>query len=112
MDTIGQLGMKRFAGAVMWVLQKVCATPSEYLLCAPCQQDGEFLLSEMMIAGNFGQHDLRFGEHAEVGTLKHSVQKLRHNMLFITSYPEEVVFEPFYRLFHWAWRRFRLWRWE
>lgn len=107
---ICRLGMKKFAGAVMWALQKVCHTDEKYLLCPARQKGGEFLLSEIMVAGNFGHYDTRFGAKAPEGTLKHSVQKQLHNMLFLTSYPEEVVFEPCYRFFHWAWRTFRLWR--
>lgn len=31
-------------------------------------------------------------------------------VLLLTHYPEEVLSEPFFRAYHWVWRRFELWR--
>gem|GEM_PF-4950724 len=53
------LGLRRIAASVMYVLQKVFALPEEMMLAAPDRKDGEFLLNEILISGNFGKGDNR-----------------------------------------------------
>ena len=109
MHTLSQFGMKKFAGAVMYVLQTVFAMPDVYLLCPPNEKEGKFLLNEIMQAGNFGKYD----ELIKHGGSKfsHAIEKTKHNLRLLTHYPEEVLCEPFFRVYHWIWRRFELWRW-
>lgn len=108
MHVLGRLGMKRFASAVMYALQKVFAMPDAYLLCAPDAKAGAFLLDEIMLAGNFGQHD----DRVERG--KHNAQnvwvKMKRNWKFLKYYPEEVMWEPLFRVYHHYWRAWELWR--
>ena len=84
--------------------------PSEYLICAPDEIEGEFLLQEILKAGNFGKYDERLKEETGAGTMKHALAKTKHNMRLFEYYTEEVIFEPFFRVYHYIWRRFRLWR--
>lgn len=109
-SVIGKLGMKRFAGAVMYVMQEVFGMKDEYLLCAPNKKRGQLLLNEIMLAGNFGHSDERITVTREENAAKWGIMKMIRNMKFLTSYPEEVICEPFFRVYHWAWRTFRLWR--
>lgn len=115
-QVIRKLGMARFAGAVMWVLQEVFAPyavsgecKDDWMLCEPNEKDGRFLLSEIMLAGNFGHEDERINVTKD-HWLRWGIMKLRRNMKFLSSYPEEVICEPLFRVYHWAWRTFRLWR--
>lgn len=110
-----RFGMKRFAGAVMWVLQEVFAMPDEYLISPTDKKEGEFLLSEIMMAGNFGKYDERLqAVDAEGGSTKYQVmrawRRFKRNMHFLKSYPEEVIWEPFTRYYHFAWRKLSLWK--
>ncbi|MBQ0047149.1 MAG: hypothetical protein KBT33_06500 [Prevotellaceae bacterium] len=100
--------MKKFAGAVMCVLQTVFAMPDEYLICQPNEKEGKFLLNEIMMAGNFGKYDERI-KHGDT-QFSHAIEKTKHNLRVLTHYPEEVICEPFFRVYHWIWRRFELWR--
>lgn len=115
MEVISKLGMKTFAGAVMWVLQEVFEAshlPVEgesWMLCEPNEKEGRFLLSEIMLAGNFGHADERINVTKD-HWFRWGIMKLRRNMMFLTSYPEEVICEPLFRVYHWVWRTFRLWR--
>lgn len=108
MYVLGRLGMKRFASAVMYVLQKVFAMPNAYLLCVPDAKAGAFLLDEIMLAGNFGQYD----DRVERG--KHNAQnvwvKMKRNWKFLKYYPEEVIWEPLFRVYHHYWRTWKLWK--
>ena len=46
--------MMRLAKAMMWVLQELCGTPKDYLLCECDEKEGLFLLDEIKRGGNFG----------------------------------------------------------
>ena len=105
--------MKKFASAMMYVLQTVFAMPDEYLICKPDEKEGKFLLNEIIQAGNFGKYDKRI-KRVEGSYLKvqcnHAFEKWKHNIRLITHYPEEVLWEPLFRLYHFVWRKFRLWK--
>ena len=109
MQTIGSFGMKKFASAIMYVLQKVFNMPDEYLICKPDEKVGAFVLSEILLGGNFGRADHRFAK-ADDGVLAHAFGKTLHNLMFLRYFPEEVLWEPVFRLYHWAWRKFEWWR--
>lgn len=108
MHALSRFGMKKFAGAVMYVLQTVFAMPEEYLICKPNEKEGKFLLNEIMMAGNFGKYDERIKHNGS--QFSHAIEKTKHNLRLLTHYPEEVLWEPFFRVYHWVWRRFELWR--
>ena len=115
MQTIRHLGMGRFASALMYVLQKVFCMPDEWLLCEPSEKHGQFLLNEIMIAGNFGHDDPRMASlNVKEGHLSyqisHAWRRIKRNMRFFTSYPEEVFWEPYARMSHFVWKKLGLWR--
>lgn len=108
-EIIGRLGMKRFASAIMYVLQKVFAMLDEYLICKPDEKVGDIVLSEILVGGNFGRADNRFAK-AKDGVLAHAFGKTLHNLMFLRYFPEEVLCEPVFRLYHWIWRKWELWK--
>ena len=110
MLVVRNLGMGRFATALMYVLQKVFAMSDEWLLCEPSEKYGRFLLNEIMIAGNFGHDDPRMaslnGKEGHLGyQIKHAWRRIKRNMRFFASYPEEVFWEPYARMSHFAWKK-------
>ena len=114
MKIISWLGMKRFAGALMYVLREVCGMPAECLLCEPLVKDGRFLKEEILMSGNFGHGDPRKGNVATGGYLKSRLsqasRRFKRNMRFFASYPGEVIWEPIVRVEHFIWKKLRLWR--
>ena len=42
--------------------------------------------------------------------LWHAIEKTKHNLRLLSHYPEEVICEPFFRLYHWVWSKLELWR--
>lgn len=112
---IDHLGMKRFASALMWVLQEIFAMSNEQLIYEPSEKDGRFLLNEIMLAGNFGHSDSRMTAlKVEEGKLFYQVckawRRIKRNMRFFSSYPSEVIFEPYARIWHFAWKKGKMWR--
>lgn len=114
MKIVSKLGMKRFAGALMYVLREICGMKDDMLLCPASVKDGQFLLSEIMIAGNFGHGDPRMGElntgNVTSRRLSQAGRRFKRNIRFLASYPSEVIFEPYARLWHFAWKKLRMWR--
>ena len=115
MTQISVCGMNRFASALMYVLQEMFGMEDNELLCAPSKKHGTFLLGEMMAAGNFGHYDARMKTlEVKKGKLSYQLQKAQRrfgrNLRFLTSYPEEVMCEPIARVWHFAWRKFGLYR--
>ena len=110
MRTLGHLGMKEFASAVMYVLQKVFSMPSEYQLCPPDAKRGEFLLNEIMLAGNFGKYDERNVISANEGYLKRFVRRQKRFARFLSQYPSEVIWGPYFSIKQRMWRMVHGWR--
>ena len=117
-ELITKLGLKEFAGAVMYVMREVFAMPEERMLCRPDEKRGRKLLEEIMIGGNFGKFDERYNwAETTSGSMdyrgaSYAVARLRHNFQFLKDYPSEVLWEPVFRVYHWVWRKFQLWKFE
>lgn len=101
-NTLCEFGMKRFAGAIMWILQEIFAMPKEQLICEPNEIAGRFVLDEVMMAGNFGKYDERNKNMKDASKAKRFFLLTQRNWRFLTQYPTEVVFDP--------WRRIEVWR--
>lgn len=112
---IHSCGMRRFSAALMFVLQVVFGMDESEMLCRPSKSDGKFLLDEIVAAGNFGHYDTRMASIVvRKGKLSYQLQKARRrfmrNIRFLTYYPEEVICEPFARIAHFLWRKYKLYR--
>lgn len=105
MAVLRSFGMAKFTAAVMHVLQEVFAMPAHYYICDPNEKEGRKLLDEIMQGGNFGQYDTRDAALKNGGMMKHGVWKLKRVMRLVSSYPEEALWEPVFRLYHLFWRR-------
>lgn len=115
LEQIGACGMRRFASALMYVLQEMFGMEEGKLLCRPSHKHGTFLLNEMMAAGNFGHYDERMKVlEVKKGRLSYQLQRAQRrfsrNLRFLTSYPEEVICEPVARVWHFAWRKLGMYR--
>ena len=98
MHIIERLGMKKFAGAVMYVLQTVFAMPDEYMLCKPDARHGSFVLNMVTLAGEYTRHIERTRTLSHLGRLGHYLYWLKRNRPFITQYPAEMFFELYKRM--------------
>ncbi len=118
LELFKKLGLKEFAGAVMYVMREVFAMPEERMLCKPDEKRGKKLLEEIMIGGNFGKFDDRYNwAETTNGSMdyrgaSYAFARLRHNFQFLRDYPSEVLWEPIFRVYHWVWRKFQLWKFE
>lgn len=98
LEIIGRLGMKKFAGAVMYVLQTVFGMPDEYLICKADARHGSFVLNMVTLAGEYTRHIERTRTLSHLGRLGHYLYWIKRNRPFITQYPAELFFELYKRI--------------
>ena len=86
---VADLGLDRFAAALMWVLGRIFGLQHDKMLWTPNEKDGKFLLREIMLSGNFGKQDDR----------QKNLYKSKWHSFWI------VHFKTFrlWRFDHWAW---------
>jgi len=114
-DKLSAFGLNRIAGAVMYVLRRVLLIEKEYMIVPVNERYGRQLLDEIMIAGNFGHYDPRLKDigkasHDTSYQVRHAIRRFNRNTRFFMAYPSEVISEPFARVIHFWWRKFKLWR--
>lgn len=108
MNTLQSFGATRFTRALMWILKTQFGLEDKYLLCDTDEREGQFLLSELMLAGNFGHYDTRIERNKHNGFIGTFWKRIRRNMTFITHYPSEVLWCPLWKVWHQLWLiRFR-----
>ena len=103
-DTLKYLGLYKFAGAIMWVMKEVLCLDDKYMIAAPNEKEGRFLLSEIMQSGNMGHYDTRLGKTKGEGIVHRYFRMTLRNLRFIQHYPEEALCEPIFRTWHFFWR--------
>ena len=97
-----ELGLWKFAGAIMYIMQEVFGMPASRLIVPPNEKYGKFVLNEVLEAGNFGKHDerIRFGR----SQLGHNLQRVYRDMRLVRYFPAEALCEPLFRVWHFFWR--------
>ena len=97
-----ELGLWKFAGAIMYIMQEVFGMPASRLIVPLNVKYGKFVLNEVLEAGNFGKHDERnrFGR----SKLGHNLQRVYRDMRLVRYFPAEAMSEPFFRVWHFFWR--------
>ena len=97
-----ELGLWKFAGAIMYIMQEVFGMPASRLIVHPNEKYGKFVLNEVLEAGNFGKHDARnrFGR----SLLGHNLQRVYRDIRLVRYFPAEALCEPLFRIWHFFWR--------
>ena len=97
-----ELGLWKFAGGIMYIMQEVFGMPASRLIVPPNEKYGRFVLNEVLEAGNFGKHDARnrFGK----SQLGHNLQRVYRDMRLVRYFPAEALCEPLFRIWHFFWR--------
>ena len=97
-----ELGLWKFAGGIMYIMQEVFGMPASRLIVPPNEKYGRFVLNEVLEAGNFGRHDAR----NRFGRLKlwHNLQRVYRDIRLVRYFPAEALCEPLFRIWHFFWR--------
>ena len=101
-EELKELGLWKFAGGIMYIMQEVFGMPASCLIIPPNEKYGRFVLNEVLEAGNFGRHDARnrFGR----SKLGHNLQRVYRDIRLVRYFPAEALCEPLFRTWHFFWR--------
>jgi len=98
---LGRIGMRRFAGGVMWVLHEVLGLEERLLLVPTDEKFGRLLMREMLLAGNFGHHDARYAFGGGKSPYAQYVIETFRNLHFAMLSPSETIWgRPVSRWWH------------
>ena len=101
-EELKELGLWKFAGGIMYIMQEVFGMSASRLIVPPNEKYGKFVLNEVLEAGNFGRHDARnrFGR----SQLGHNLQRVYRDIRLVRYFPAEALCEPIFRTWHFFWR--------
>ena len=99
-DEFSHLGLRKFAGAVMYVMQDMLGLEEQYLVVPADVDRGKTLRREILSGGNFGKFS---------GLTRHSLGtknlvKYWRALHLVREYPAEALCEPVFRTWHFFWR--------
>ena len=99
------LGLKNFVTATMYILKEKFGLENEKLIVRPDARRGEFLLKEIMIAGNFGKYDSRYSIVSKESEFRHFLNSMKRIARLISQYPGETLWSPYFKIWHYFWRK-------
>lgn len=102
-----ELNLHGFAGAVMYVMERVFGMDKSCLLTEPDSKRGEKLLEEIMAGGNFGKYDEKIDRTIKSNSAMSFLTRNIRNFRLLREYPEEVLWGPAFKVWHWVWRKMK-----
>lgn len=100
--------LRTFCAAAMWVLHEAFGLSPEEMLCEPDASRGRSLLQEVMMAGEFGQHDERRTWTTDGNRMELMWHWMKHNWRLIRQYPSDVLWTPLGVMYIAAWPKLRM----
>ncbi len=105
-DILDSFGLRHFTSAIMFIMKEVFALEDTYMLCNTNVSEGEFILSEILQGGNFGKYDERTKRSSSNSRWQMGLANAKRNLRFLKHYPNEVLWIPTWKLWHWCWRKY------
>lgn len=103
---VHDLGLDMFASALMWVMQHVFGLSMIGVPWTPNQRDGEFLLKEIMLSGNFGKQDER--QKGLYDSKWNSFWMVNGKAFRLARFDHWMWFwGPVWRVYHFLWRKMK-----
>lgn len=103
--TLRYLGLRKITGAMSWVLHEVLGMDKAQLLCPPDKKRGKLLLNEILRGGNLGKHDDRAMGGKGSSHASHNVRITYRDIHLLRYFPSECLWEPWFRIWHYFWRK-------
>lgn len=104
-NMIDYFGMKKFARGIMYVLHEVFGLAVDKMIVPMEENEGKFLLDEIMHGGNFGQYDTRLGSKDNESKIHRYLRMSLRNLRLIKHYPTEALSEPLFRTWFAVWKK-------
>lgn len=100
---ISRLGMSKFVGAMMWVMQNVFGLSEKNLLCVPNPVGGQFLLNEVIHSGNMGHGEDRFDGMVSARAISRYWYNIKRDFRLLQICPHEALWDPFFNVYQFMW---------
>lgn len=105
-NMVSNLGLVRFASAMMWVLHEVFGLDVIEIPWTPNQRNGELLLNEIMLSGNFGKTDKR--QKGLYNSKWNSFWTVNSKAWRLSRFDRSMWFwGPLWRIYHFVWRKLK-----
>lgn len=109
---VERLGMKRYAPAMMWVMEEVFGLEERYLLCGPNEEDGRFMLDEVMETGNMGHGDIRYDRSRLNSAFGRFVHNLKRDWHMLRISQSHALWDPVMDVYQFVWKKYQTWKWN
>lgn len=104
-ETLEKLGLRRCTEAVMYVLQDLFGLEEERLLYKPDEKNGQFIMNEVSLSGNFGKFDRRNKTVYGKSLLRRAAIRMSRLARFAGFAPLEVFFAPGFKAWQFIWKK-------
>ena len=93
---LNKFNLKKFSRAMMYIMKEVLGLDDKYLYIKPNKKEGQFLLNEILAAGNFGKFEERLNNALEgaTGHLKRFYILESFRFRLVRHYPSEAIWMP------------------
>lgn len=99
-----RLGLMKFVAGTQYIVHEVFGLNEDALLCAPDTKEGQLLLGEIEIGGNFGQYDKR-NNVKEESFVHRALRRFERRWRMVRFDPLGTIIMPFSRLNLEIWMR-------
>ena len=99
-----RLGLMKFVAGTQYIVHEVFGLNEDALLCAPDTKEGQLLLREIEIGGNFGQYDKR-NNVKEESFVHRALRRFERRWRMVRFDPLGTIIMPFSRLSLEIWMR-------
>ena len=99
-----RLGLMKFVAGTQYIVHEVFGLSEDALLCAPDKKEGQLLLREIEIGGNFGQYDKR-NNVKEESFVHRALRRSERRWRMVRFDPLGTIIMPFSRLNLEIWMR-------
>lgn len=100
---INKLGMASFAAALMWVCVLVLGMDRKMCICDPNEEDGRFLLAEVLMTGNMGHQDERVDHKKLQSALGRYLYNIKCDWQIMRIAPSFELWEPVWGIYQYTW---------
>lgn len=99
------LGLEKFAASVMYLMKVVFGLDDKVLITEADEKGGVMLLKECIEGGNFGFYNTSIDRNIKHDSIHSFIVRNKRNLRLIDLYPSEVIWAPFFKIYHYIWRR-------
>lgn len=104
-DVVKSIKLDTLAQALTWILSEYLGLPDNCKLWQPNEEDGQFLLEEILRTGNFGHSDDRRPDGLHVGGLKYFLYVQKRNLALSRFDRTNWLWGSLWRIYYYFWRR-------